>query len=182
MRDQLRGPVPLGKGTFQPTHPREAQPTLSILASISDVSIHAPARGATTWSIVSSDSSADGTHDSKHDRALHRRNSGGNGHKTVPIGAKWSGQSSAKRLYNRMDGSGRWESNPRPKLGKLILKRRNARIGGIFAFCDVPQMDSNWSSQIGEVVAPTPTYKHLNKAQLRTGRHWIEDEAHTKSD
>jgi hypothetical protein len=50
--------------------------------------------------------------------------------------------------------SGRWESNPRPKLGKLILKRENARIGGIFAFFDVPQMDSNWSSQIGEVVAP----------------------------
>ena len=30
--------------------------------------------------------------------------------------------------------SGRWESNPRPKLGKLILKRENARIGGISAF------------------------------------------------
>jgi hypothetical protein len=30
--------------------------------------------------------------------------------------------------------SGRWESNPRPKLGKLIFTRENARIGGIFAF------------------------------------------------
>src|SRR5215472_18801668 len=42
--------------------------------------------------------------------------------------------------------SGRWESNPRPKLGKLILRRENARIGGISASFDVPQMDPNWSS------------------------------------
>jgi hypothetical protein len=43
--------------------------------------------------------------------------------------------------------SGRWESNPRPKLGKLILKREKARIGGNFVFLAVPQMDSNWSSE-----------------------------------
>jgi len=42
--------------------------------------------------------------------------------------------------------SGRSESKPRPKLGKLILKRENAQIGGTFALFDRSQMDSNWSS------------------------------------
>jgi len=31
-----------------------------------------------------------------------------------------------------------WEAN---------IKAKNARIGGIFAFFSVPQMDSNWSSE-----------------------------------
>ena len=37
--------------------------------------------------------------------------------------------------------------NPRPTLGKLVLKRENAQIGGILTFFSVPQMDSNWSSE-----------------------------------
>jgi hypothetical protein len=58
----------------------------------------------------------------------------------------------------------------RPKLGKLILKRENARIGGIFAFFDVPQMDSNWSSQIGEVVAPhQPNWNKRSKSTAQNG-------------
>src|SRR6516165_7013706 len=62
--------------------------------------------------------------------------------------------------------SGRWESNPRPKLGKLILKRENARIGGIFAFFDPPQMDSNWSSG-GVIAGSSPA---LGSTHLGSGR------------
>jgi hypothetical protein len=40
----------------------------------------------------------------------------------------------------------------------------------------MPQMDSNWSSQIGEVVAPINlTGTNGAKAQPRTERHWIKD-------
>jgi len=34
---------------------------------------------------------------------------------------------------------------PTSEAWEAYLKRENARIGGIFAFFDSPQMDSNWS-------------------------------------
>jgi hypothetical protein len=52
-----------------------------------------PSLGAIA-NIASSDSSTDGTRIKRNDFALHRRNSRGTGPKTVPIGFKWSSESS----------------------------------------------------------------------------------------
>jgi hypothetical protein len=51
-----------------------------------------------------------------------------------------------KRLGS--DWSGRRESNPCPKLGKLNRTLKNVRIGGICDVFRVSQMDSNWISSL----------------------------------
>jgi len=48
----------------------------------------------------------------------------------VSAGRVGLGLNSAKRKI----WSGRWESNPRPKLGELSRTLKNVRIGGFFAF------------------------------------------------
>ena len=57
--------------------------------------------------------------------------------------------------------SGRWESNPRPKLGKLNLTRKNARIGGILTFFEnfrwIP-IGAAWLGQVDEEWLGKPTH------------------------
>jgi hypothetical protein len=64
--------------------------------------------------------------------------------------------------------TGRWESNPRPKLGKLILKRENARFGGILAFCSCPpngfQLEQRlWGPWRAETASKSSTFIGFNR-------------------
>ena len=73
--------------------------------------------------------------------------------------------------------SGRWVSNPRPKLGKLILKREDALIGGIFAFFGVPSNGSQLEQQDRRGCSPHTNLTGTNgaNAQPRTGWHCIKE-------
>ena len=44
---------------------------------------------------------------------------------------------------------------PTSEAWEAYFKRENALIGGIFAFFDVAQLDSNWSSEIESYVEST---------------------------
>jgi len=88
------------------------------------------------------------------------------GTKVSVYGAIFSNFQAERQSNHQELWSGRWESNPRPKLGKPQLIYKNVRIGGILTFWGFLKWipigaGSGWSSRMKRPGKPPVRDTHL---------------------